>query len=202
MFQSWSGVGIYSAKAGAESESKFQNPYTSATVVDPTVIYPCFYSRNDHTDFCYCRNWKVTPDPGPFFHKFLTPDPGPKGKRRILSDSTLLLWIRCHLWYQCHKSHEVCFIYRFCLLIYVTNLASTKKVGLEKVGLVLPYLGAEQRRAWTGFQIFWIRTADSGFSQQDQEWGFLSCSRIWFGFCFYWKIVTGCLLDLYLQALK
>jgi len=36
----------------------------------------------------YCRNWKVIPDPGPFFPKFLTPDPGPKEKRRILPEST------------------------------------------------------------------------------------------------------------------
>ena len=52
----------------------------SATIIDPTVIYPCFYLRYDRTDSCYCRNGEVTPDPGPFFHKFLTPgpDPGPK----------------------------------------------------------------------------------------------------------------------------
>ena len=27
--------------------------------------------------------------------------------------------------------------------------------------------------------------------QQDQEWGFLSCSQIQFGFCFCWKSVAG-----------
>ena len=45
---------------------------------------------------------------------------------------------------------------------------------------------------------------DSGCFQQDQEWGFLSHSRmrIEFGFYFYWKSVTGCLLDLYLPWLK
>jgi len=31
---------------------------------------PIFYLRNAHTDSCYCRNWKVTPDPGPVFPKF------------------------------------------------------------------------------------------------------------------------------------
>ena len=36
----------------------------------PTVIYPCFYLRHDHTDSCYCRNGKVTPDPGRFFTHF------------------------------------------------------------------------------------------------------------------------------------
>jgi len=41
-----------------------------------------FFLRNDHADFCYCRNWKVTPDPGPVFHKILTPFPDPKEKRK------------------------------------------------------------------------------------------------------------------------
>jgi len=53
---------------------KFENPtpvQTPATIIDPTVIYPCFYSRNDRKD--YCRNGKVTPGPGPVFHKLLTP---------------------------------------------------------------------------------------------------------------------------------
>jgi len=55
---------------------KFENPtpvQTPATPIDPTVIYPCFYLRNDRTDSCYCRNGKVTPHPGPVFHKFVTP---------------------------------------------------------------------------------------------------------------------------------
>ena len=45
---------------------------------------------------------------------------------------------------------------------------------------------------------------DSGCFQQDQEWGSLSSSRIriGFGFCFYWKNVTGSLLDLYFPGLK
>jgi len=47
----------------------------SATIIDPTVIYPCFYLRNCNADSCYYRNGKVTPDPGPVFHKFMTPDP-------------------------------------------------------------------------------------------------------------------------------
>jgi len=66
---------------------KFENPtpvQTPATIIDPPLIYPCFYIRNDHTDSCYCRNWKVTP--GPVFPNFLTP--GPKEKRRILPEST------------------------------------------------------------------------------------------------------------------
>jgi len=60
---------------------KFENPtpvQNPATIIHPTVIYHCFYLRNYRTDSCYCRNGKVTPDPGPVFHKFLTPDPGPK----------------------------------------------------------------------------------------------------------------------------
>jgi len=77
---------------------KFENPtpvQTPATIIDPTAIYPCFYLRNDHTDSCFSRNEKVTPDPGLVFHKFLTP--GPKEKRRILLESTPVIRIRSHL---------------------------------------------------------------------------------------------------------
>jgi len=56
---------------------EFENPTSVQipAIIDPTEIYQCFYLRNDHTDSCYCRNWKVTPYPGLFFHKFFTPDP-------------------------------------------------------------------------------------------------------------------------------
>ena len=58
---------------------KFENPtpvQTPATI-DPTVIFPCFYLRNDH--------------------KFLAPvpDAGPNEKHRILPESTLVIWIWC-----------------------------------------------------------------------------------------------------------
>jgi len=75
---------------------KFANPtpvQTPAAVIDPTVIYPYFYLRNDHTDYCYCRNWKVTLDPGPVFPNIFTRDPGLKEKHRILPESTPTLWI-------------------------------------------------------------------------------------------------------------
>ena len=64
-----------------------------------TLIYPCFYLSNDHTDSCYCRNSKVTPDLGPVFRKFFTPGPVPgrKEKRRILPESTSVIRIRSHL---------------------------------------------------------------------------------------------------------
>jgi len=67
---------------------KFENPtpgQTLATIVHPTVIYPCFYLRNDRTDSCYCRNGKVTPDAGP------------KEKRRILQELTPVIRIWSHL---------------------------------------------------------------------------------------------------------
>jgi len=38
---------------------KCENPtpvQTPATIIDPTLIYPCFSLINDDTDFCYCRN--------------------------------------------------------------------------------------------------------------------------------------------------
>jgi len=78
---------------------KFENPtpvQTPAAIINPAVIYSCFYLRNHRTDSCYCRNGKMTPDPGPVFHKFLTP--GPKEKRRILPESTPVIRIRSHLW--------------------------------------------------------------------------------------------------------
>jgi len=68
---------------------KFYNP-TPAKIINPTLIHPCFYLRNDHTDSC--RSWKVTPDSGLVFPKFLTP--GPKEKHRILSESTPVIRIR------------------------------------------------------------------------------------------------------------
>jgi len=78
---------------------KFENPtpvQTPAAIINPTIIYPRFYLRNDRTDSCYCRNGKVTP--GLFFPKFLTPDPGPIEKRRILPESTSAIRLRYYLW--------------------------------------------------------------------------------------------------------
>jgi len=52
---------------------KFENPtpiYTPATIIDLTLIYPCFYSINDHRDSCCCRNWKVTRIRVRFFPNF------------------------------------------------------------------------------------------------------------------------------------
>ena len=50
---------------------KFENPtpdQNPVTIIDPIVIYSSICLRNDHTDSCYCRNWKVTP--GPVFLNF------------------------------------------------------------------------------------------------------------------------------------
>jgi len=72
-----------------------------------------FYLRNDHTDSCYCRNWKVTPDPGPVSHKFLPPgsDPGPNEKHRNLLESTPTIRIHGHLWCELIKPHAcACYI--------------------------------------------------------------------------------------------
>jgi len=56
---------------------KIENP-TPVQISDPIENYHWFYFINDHADSCYCRSWKMTPDPGPVFKKFFTPDPGPK----------------------------------------------------------------------------------------------------------------------------
>ena len=82
---------------------KFENPtpFQIRANIDPTEIYPCFYSRNDHADACYCRNWKLTPDLGPVFHKIKTlgPDPVAKAKRRILPESTPAIRIHGRLYF-------------------------------------------------------------------------------------------------------
>jgi len=68
---------------------KYENPtpvQTPATIIDPTVICPCFYLGNNRTSSRYCRNWKVTPDPGL------------REKCRILPESTPVIRIRSNLW--------------------------------------------------------------------------------------------------------
>ena len=65
---------------------------TAVSIVDPTEIYPCFPIRNDHADSCCCCwNWKVSPDPGSFFHKFLNPDPDP-GQTKKTESCRSRLW--------------------------------------------------------------------------------------------------------------
>ena len=52
---------------------KFENPtpvQTPATIINPTLNYLCFYLRNDHTDSCYWRDWRVTPIRVRFFLNF------------------------------------------------------------------------------------------------------------------------------------
>ena len=63
IFESGSGSGNF-------SNLRICPLFRLATINDPTVICPSFYSRNDHTNSCYCRNWNVTPDPGPVFPYF------------------------------------------------------------------------------------------------------------------------------------
>jgi len=41
--------------------------------IDPIEIHQCFMRGNDHTDPRYCRNWKVTPAPGPTERKRQNP---------------------------------------------------------------------------------------------------------------------------------
>jgi len=82
---------------------KLVNPtpvQTPAAVINPTLIYPCFCLRNYHTDSWSCRNLKVTPVIR-FYQNFDTGSrSGPKEKRRILPESTPVIRIRAHLWYQ------------------------------------------------------------------------------------------------------
>ena len=67
---------------------KFENPtpvQTPATIIDPTVVYPCFYLRNDRTCYCYCGIGKVTLNGVRLFTNFLLRS---ERKRRILPEST------------------------------------------------------------------------------------------------------------------
>ena len=95
---------------GAETNSivrlffKFGNPtpiQTPATVIDPAVIYQCFY-RNAHTDPYNCPNWEVTSVRVRFFLNFLLRVRKKKAEscRSQESDSTPALRIRsrvCHI---------------------------------------------------------------------------------------------------------
>jgi len=102
---------------------KFVSPtpvQTPATMIDQTVIYPCFYLRNDRiscSDSGYNdrsnrnlpmflpKKWphrllllpNCKSDSGSRFSQILTPDPGPKEKHRILPKSTSAIRIRSHL---------------------------------------------------------------------------------------------------------
>ena len=74
MFDSGSGLAILQIW---ESDSCSDSGYNHRS----SRNLPMFL-RNDHAESCYCRNWKLTPDPGLVFPKFLTP--GSNEKRRIL----------------------------------------------------------------------------------------------------------------------
>jgi len=71
---------------------KFENPtpvQTPTKIINPTLIYPCFYLRNYLTDSCYCRNWKVNPDPGPFLPNFFY-----SRRSRLRQDSAFFFRLR------------------------------------------------------------------------------------------------------------
>jgi len=60
-------AGVTFSDSDSASIPKFLNPtpvQNPATIIDQTVLYPCFYLRNDRKDSCCCRNWKVTPGVG------------------------------------------------------------------------------------------------------------------------------------------
>ena len=79
--------------------------------LSPTEIYPCFHLRNDHTDSCYCRNWKVTPDPDPFFPNFWL-----RVRNKNAESRRSRLRIRYHLCCQAKflTSHNVRMMVLFC----------------------------------------------------------------------------------------
>jgi len=51
-----------------ESDSCSDSGYNHRSNRNLTMFSP----KKERRDSCYCRNEKVTPDPGPLFHKFLT----------------------------------------------------------------------------------------------------------------------------------
>ena len=64
---------------------KFENPtpdQNPVTIIDPIVIYSSICLRNDHTDSCYCRNGKVTSDPGPGFSQIFDSESGSGHERK------------------------------------------------------------------------------------------------------------------------
>jgi len=57
---------------------------------------PIFCWRNDHTDSCYYRNGKVTPDPGQVFHKFWL---RVRRRKKNAESCRSRLRIRYHFWF-------------------------------------------------------------------------------------------------------
>ena len=93
MFESVSGSG-----SGYSTNLRIRLPFRLRLQPSFKRNLPTFYLKNVRTDSCYCRNGKVTPDPGMVFHKFFTPgpDPRPKEKRAILQESTPVIRVRSH----------------------------------------------------------------------------------------------------------
>jgi len=149
---------------------KFENPtpvQNPATIIDPTVIHPCFCLINDHADSCYCWNGKVTPDPGPVFPKFLTPDPGPKEKHRILLESTPALRFHSHLCLVVtrtqHYTRPICGVW--------TQVHTQKIFPAELLPLMakytLPYKSVKSHHNWHFDMIRIITSNQQNFSQSD-----------------------------------
>jgi len=72
---------------------KFENPIpvpTQATI-DATEIQQCLNLSSDiYKDSCYCRKWKMTPDPGAFFSQ----NPGPFFHKRSVFSQKIPIWFR------------------------------------------------------------------------------------------------------------
>jgi len=95
-----------------ESDSCSDSCYT----IDSTEIYLCFYLRDDHAGSCYCRNWKLAPDSGPFFHKISwsvpektqNPAMAPSGKNTTsaLSTNGFNNWCNLHTRFCKHKNSK------------------------------------------------------------------------------------------------
>jgi len=132
---------------------------TPAIFIDPIVIHRCFYLRNDHTDSCYCRNWKVTPDPGPGFHNVLTPgaDSGPKQSAeycwsRLRQSGSCTSWVnnghcgkrgreaaaRANIGLSCERDYHnflrLCLsLPVICLIVFENQTVSVQQVKLKVV---------------------------------------------------------------------
>jgi len=138
---------------------------TPATIINPTLIFACFCLRNNHTDFCYCWNWKATP--GPVFPKFLTPYPGPN-KNVESCRRRLRLPDPAHPWCSC-SSTQFCLAENWIRIRYLLSFETEN----WKCWLLRHYINFLCELNFIGQHIFnvspWTRNCPNHYTRETQQ---------------------------------